>query len=157
MSKPNSITLTNVEAAFAGDSMAHIKYLYFARIARAQGDIETAELFEETASQEVQHAFGHLDVLYPKGSLTAATCLEKAIEGETYEYSEMYPRFREQAVAEQRHDAVSEIDEQIAESKEHAQQFAARLAKAERRFDALARVEEIHANRYRARLAAASR
>jgi len=58
MSKPaqTSVTVKNIEAAFAGESMAHIKYLYFARVCRAQGDEESARIFEETAAQEVQHA-----------------------------------------------------------------------------------------------------
>jgi rubrerythrin len=51
MSKQNSITIKNVEAAFAGKSMAHIKYRYFAKISRAAGDEETAKIFEETAAQ----------------------------------------------------------------------------------------------------------
>ena len=58
-----SITIKNIEAAFAGESMAHIKYRYFAKIARAAGDEAIAKVFEETADQEVQHAFGHLDLL----------------------------------------------------------------------------------------------
>jgi len=74
--------------------MAHIKYLYFARICRAHGDEATARVFEETARQEVQHAFGHMDLLYPADQLDPERCLQMAIEGETYEYTEMYPKFR---------------------------------------------------------------
>src|SRR5476649_1475762 len=84
--KPESVTIKNLEAAFAGESMAHIKYLYFAKVCRAAGDIESAKVFEETAAQEVQHAFGHLDLLYPAGEITPAKALEMAIAGETYEY-----------------------------------------------------------------------
>ena len=54
--KAESVTIKNIEAAFAGESMAHIKYLYFARICREQGDIETAKVFEETATQEYRRA-----------------------------------------------------------------------------------------------------
>ena len=150
-----SVTIKNIEAAFAGESMAHIKYLYFARIARAAGDEHTARVFEETAAQEVQHAFGHLDLLYPQAAMTPARCLEMAIAGETYEYSEMYPTFRHAAVAEGQDAAVREIDEQIAESKEHAARFRATLDKAARRFAALAKVEEKHAQHYRETLARA--
>lgn len=151
--RPQIQTFANLEAAFAGESMAHIKYRYFARIARAQGDEATARIFEETADQEVQHAFGHLDLLYPASSLTPAKALQLAIDGETYEYTEMYPKFRQQAEADGAAHAVTEIDEQIAESREHAAQFAAALAKAQKRFAALAKVEERHANHYKAALA----
>lgn len=153
MKTNESITVKNIEAAFAGESMAHIKYLYFAGIARAAGDVETAKVFEETAAQEVQHAFGHLDLLYPKTDMNVARCLEMAIEGETYEYTEMYPNFRHTAVQEGNAAAIAEYDEQIAESKEHAERFKATLEKAAKRFAALAKVEERHANKYRATLA----
>ena len=155
MSKPESITIKNLESAFAGESMAHIKYRYFAKIARAAGDEETARTFEETADQEVQHAFGHLDLLYPRDQLTPAKALQMAIDGETYEYTEMYPSFRHLAEQEGNSAAVAEMDEQIAESKQHAARFQATLNKAARRFAALARVEERHANQYRAQLARA--
>ena len=146
-------TIQNIEAAFAGESMAFSKYMYFAKICRAAGDEETAKVFEETAAQEVQHAHGHLDLLFPAGTMTPAKCLEMAIAGETHEYTEMYPSFRHTAIQEGNAAAVAEIDEQIAESREHAEQFKATLAKAAKRFDALARVEEKHANHYRAVLA----
>jgi rubrerythrin len=153
MSKPDSsVTIKNLESAFAGESMAHIKYRYFARLCRAAGDEATARTFEETADQEVQHAWGHLDLLYPAATMTPAKCLQMAIEGETYEFTEMYPSFRHAAEAEGHSAAVKEIDEQIAESKEHAARFAETLAKAAKRFAALARVEERHANHYRAQL-----
>ena len=150
--RPEIKTIQNLEAAFAGESMAHIKYRYFAKIAREQGDEATAKAFEETADQEVMHAFGHLDLLYPKSTLTPAKCLEMAIAGETYEYTEMYPKFRETAVSEGNAAAVSEIDEQIEESKEHAAFFQATLEKAAKRFAALAKVEERHANAYQVQL-----
>lgn len=153
MQRPELKTLQNLESAFAGESMAHIKYRYFAKLARAAGDEATARAFEETAEQEVMHAFGHLDLLYPKAEMTPAKCLEIAIAGETYEYTEMYPGFRKTAEAEGNAAAVQEIDEQIAESQEHAQRFAAVLALAAKRFAALARVEERHASHYRSVLA----
>lgn len=151
--KSESITIKNLESAFAGESMAHIKYRYFAKIARAQGDEATAKVFEDTADQEVQHAFGHLDLLYPPAQLTPAKALEMAIAGETYEYTEMYPNFRHLAEQEGNTAAVKEMDEQIEESKEHAARFQQTLAKAAKRFAALAKVEERHANHYKATLA----
>lgn len=153
MQRPEIKTWENLEAAFAGESMAHIKYRYFAKLAREAGDIATAEVFEATADQEVMHAFGHLDLLYPKGEITPAKALQIAIDGETYEYTEMYPSFRKTAEEEGNKAALSEIDEQISESKEHAEQFQAALAKAAKRFAALAKVEERHANHYKATLA----
>ncbi len=149
MSKQPSVTIQNLEAALAGESMANIKYLYFARVCRDMGDEETARVFEETAKQEVQHAFGHMDLLFPKRDLDPARCLQLAIEGETYEYTEMYPKFRHLAEQEGNDPAVREFDQQIEESKEHADQFIATLEKAAKRFAALTKVEERHANRYR--------
>jgi len=151
--KLESVTLKNIEAAFAGESMAHIKYRYFAKMCRAAGDEHSAKVFEETAAQEVQHAFGHLDLLYPAGELTPAKALEMAIAGETYEYTEMYPQFRHLAEQEGNQQAVAEMDGQIQESIEHAQRFRDTLGKAAKRFAALARVEERHADQYRATLA----
>ena len=145
--KAESITVKNIESAFAGESMAHIKYMYFAKICRAAGDEATAKVFEETAAQEVQHAFGHLDLLYPASELTPAKALDMAIAGETYEYTEMYPQFRH--LAEQEGNAAA-VAEQIEESKEHAQRFRDTLTKAAKRFAALAKVEERHANHYKA-------
>lgn len=148
-----STTIRNLEAAFAGEAMAHIKYRYFARLARAAGATEVAEAFEATADQEVAHAFGHLDLLYPKDKLTPARALEIAIEGETYEYTEMYPAFRHLALEEGNAAAVAEYDAQIEESRQHAEQFRRTLELAARRFAALARVEERHANHYKDALA----
>ena len=152
MNASQSVTVKNIEAAFAGESMAHIKYLWFARICRAAGDEASARVFEDTAAQEVQHAFGHAELLFAGQTMTPAKCLQYAIDGETYEYTEMYPRFRHEAEQEGHEAAVAEIDEQIAESKEHAEMFRTVLAKAAKRFAALARVEEKHANHYRAQL-----
>jgi len=149
---PESVTIQNLESAFAGESMAHIKYRYFAKLCREMGDESTATVFEDTADQELLHAFGHADLLFPKANMTPAKALQFAIEGETYEYTEMYPGFRNAAVAEGNTAAVNEIDEQIAESKEHAQMFKAVLEKAAKRFAALAKVEERHARNYQATL-----
>ncbi len=150
-----SITIQNLEAAFAGESMAHIKYRYFSKLAREMGDEDTAKIFEDTASQEILHAFGHLDLLYPKDKMTAAKALQIAIEGETYEYTEMYPKFRHLAIEEGNQAAIAEYDEQIEESRVHASQFQAVLEKAAKRFGALASVEKRHANHYQLALDAA--
>jgi len=141
-----SITIKNLESALAGESQAHVKYRYFARIARAEGFEDVARHFEYTADQELKHAWGHLELLI--GTPSTKECLEKAIEGETYEFTTMYPNFRDDAVHEGNTAAVLEASSQIEESREHAKQFKAVLAKAERRFAALKSVEQRHAAAY---------
>ena len=142
-----SITIKNLESALAGESQAHIKYRYFAKIAREEGFEEVARHFEHTADQELKHAWGHLELLV--GKPTTKECLEKAIEGETYEFTEMYPQFEAIALREGELEAAKEAQHQIAESREHAEQFTAVLAKAQKRFAALKKVEERHANAYK--------
>src|SRR5580658_6255779 len=105
-------TKKNLEAAFAGESMANRKYLYFARIARELGNEEVSELFEETAHQETGHAFAHLDLIYPKADMTVDRLLEIAIEGELYETNQMYPEFERIAQEEGNQTAVAEFQEQ---------------------------------------------
>ena len=139
-----SITIKNLESALAGESQAHIKYRYFAKIAREEGYEDVAKHFEHTADQELLHAWGHLELLIGKPS--TKECLQKAIDGETYEFTTMYPEFVSAAKTEQE---KAEYNEQIAESKEHAEQFAKVLEKAEKRFAALKKVEERHANAYK--------
>jgi len=141
-----SVTIKNLESALAGESMAHIKYRYFARIAMEEGYEDVAKHFWHTADQELLHAWGHLELLIGKPS--TKECLEKAIEGETYEYTEMYPKFEEDAEREGNDDAMLEARLQIQESKEHAEQFKKVLALAEKRFAALAKVEKRHAEAY---------
>jgi rubrerythrin len=141
-----SITIKNLESALAGESQAHIKYRYFARIARAEGFEEVAKHFEHTADQELLHAWGHLELLIGKPS--TKECLEKAIEGETYEFTTMYPGFKAEAEAEGNQAAAGEAQHQIEESIEHAEQFKAVLARAEKRFAALLKVEQRHAQAY---------
>ena len=142
-----SVTLANLGSALAGESQAHVKYRYFAKIAREEGFEDVAKHFEHTADQEILHAWGHLELLI--GKPTTRECLEKAIEGETYEFTEMYPQFQAIALREGEINAAMEAEHQIEESKLHAEQFAAVLAKAEKRFNALKKVEERHANAYK--------
>jgi rubrerythrin len=141
-----SVTLKNLESALAGESQAHVKYRYFAKIARAEGYEEVAKHFEHTADQELLHAWGHLELLVGKPS--TKQCLEMAIEGETHEFTTMYPTMQAEAIAEGNTAAASEAADQTAESKEHAAEFAAVLIKAEKRFTALAKVEQRHAAAY---------
>ena len=141
-----SLTLKNLESALAGESMAHIKYRYFAKIAREEGFEEVAQHFEHTADQEILHAWGHLELLI--GKPNTKECLQKAIEGETYEYTVMYPEFEAVARKDGNEMAEREAQQQIAESRDHAEQFKAVLEKAQRRFAALAKVEKRHAAAY---------
>jgi rubrerythrin len=145
-----SVTLKNLESALAGESMAHIKYRYFAKIARDEGYEDIAKHFWHTADQELLHAWGHLELLIGKPS--TKECLEKAIEGETYEYTTMYPEFHSTAIKEYDMTAAGVALEQIKESKEHAEEFKKVLALAEKRFAALKKIEERHANAYKQKL-----
>src|SRR5918996_3036755 len=91
-------SLDNLKDAFAGESQANRRYLYFARVADIEGFPDIAGLFKDTADAETGHAFGHLDFLKEIGDPatgvpfgTTEKNLKSAIEGETYEYTEMYP------------------------------------------------------------------
>ena len=93
-----SKTHMNLKEAFAGESQANRRYLYFAKVADVEGYPEVAGNFRETAEGETGHAHGHLDYLkkvgdpatdYPIGD--TALNLKSAIAGETHEYTEMYP------------------------------------------------------------------
>lgn len=147
-----SITIKNLESALAGESQAHVKYRYFAKIAREEGHEDIAKHFEHTADQELLHAWGHLELLI--GKPTTKECLEKAIEGETYEFTTMYPQFLSDANIEGNTTFASEAEQQIEESKAHADQFQRVLEKAEKRFAALTKIEKRHAQAYQEKLEA---
>ena len=155
LSKPS--TQTNLEAAFGGESMANRKYLFFADVAKQLGNSELARLFRDTANQETEHAFAHFRLMHPElvvndpASLSdeqkqavLGRCLELAIEGETYEYTTMYPEFAAQARSDRDSGAEAEFNEQISESKDHAGMFRT----AARNFGLLTPVEQHHADRY---------
>ena len=141
-----SQTMQNLADAFAGESQAHTKYRYFAKIAREEGHEEIAKHFEHTADQEILHAWGHLELMIKKP--TTKECLQMAIDGETYEFEHMYPEFKETAEFEGNMVFANEANMQIQESKEHAEQFKQLLNKAEKRFSALAKIEKRHAEAY---------
>jgi len=91
-------TEENLKEAFAGESMANRKYLAFARQAEAEGFHQAARLFRAAAEAETIHATDHLKAL---GMIrTTEENLRAAIEGETYEYTKMYPEFVENAKQE---------------------------------------------------------
>src|SRR6476469_10500732 len=97
-------TEENLKEAFAGESQANRRYLYFAQKADVEGQPDIAALFRSVADGETGHAFGHFDFLAEVGEpvtdvKVGATQdnLKSAIEGETYEYTEMYPGFAKTA------------------------------------------------------------
>jgi rubrerythrin len=94
----------NLKEAFAGEAQANRRYLYFARIADIEGYPDIGGLFRDTSEAETGHAFGHLDFLKEVGDPytgvpigSTEKNLRSAIEGETYEYPEMYPGFAKTA------------------------------------------------------------
>ena len=96
-------TKKNLEDAFAGESMARNKYDYFASVARKAGYVQIANIFEETALNEKEHAklwSKQLEVI----SEDVVSDLKKALEGELYETNVMYPRMAEEAAAEGHND-----------------------------------------------------
>jgi len=142
-------TWKNLEAAFAGESMAYQKYLYFAKIARKNGDEDIAKLFEETARHETAHAQGHLTNLYPMKEMSTEKCLQLAMEGERFEYTEMYPQYAKEAREEGADKAlIEEFVEGEQECKEHAEIFEKRLKKMNKIFDGLTKVEKEHHDNY---------
>ena len=120
----------NLKNAFAGESQANRRYLYFARVADIEGYPDVGGLFRDTSEAETGHAFGHLDFLKEVGDPctgvpigTTAKNLKSAVEGETYEYTEMYPGFAKTA----RDEGLSELAEW---------------------FETLAKAEKSHAGRF---------
>ena len=93
-----SNTEANLKEAFAGESQANRKYTAFAKKAEKEGFKNVARLFKTAAEAEAIHAYGHLGALDGIGS--TADNLKAAIEGETHEFTEMYPPMVEQAAAE---------------------------------------------------------
>ncbi len=97
----------NLKEAFAGESQANRRYLYFARVADIEGYPDMGGLFRDTAEAETGHAFGHLDFLKEIGDPVTEMPIGKteqnlksAVEGETYEYTQMYPGMAKTARAE---------------------------------------------------------
>ena len=91
-------THVNLKEAFAGESQANRRYLYFAKNADVEGYAGVAGLFRDTAEGETGHAHGHLDYLKQVGDPatdkpigTTDKNLKSAVAGETYEYTDMYP------------------------------------------------------------------
>lgn len=111
-----SKTIDNLLAAFAGESQARNKYMFFAKAARKEGYHYIAKIFEESAANEERHAKDHLKLLNGIGD-TAAN-LQKAIDGENYETTEMYPGFAKDAEEEGNMEAAI-LFKQIAKVEKH--------------------------------------
>ena len=123
-------THQNLKDAFAGESQANRRYLYFAKAADIEGYPDVAGLFKNTADAETGHAHGHLDYLKQVGDPATdkpigdtEKNLAAAVAGETYEYTEMYPGM-----------ARTARDEDLAEIAEW--------------FETLAKAEKSHAGRF---------
>jgi rubrerythrin len=126
-----SKTHDNLKEAFAGESQANRRYLYFAQKADIEGYPDVAALFRSVAEGETGHAFGHFDFLVEAGDPVTGEAvgstednLRSAIAGETYEYTEMYPGFARTA-REEGFDEIAEWLETLARAeKSHAGRFA---------------------------------
>ena len=126
-----SKTHANLKEAFAGESQANRRFLYFAKIADVEGNSEVAGLFRDTAEGETGHAHGHLDYLkkvsdpvtdQPIGD--SVSNLKSAAHGETYEYTDMYPAMAKTA-REEGFTEIADWFETLAKAeKSHAGKFS---------------------------------
>lgn len=120
----------NLKEAFAGESQANRRYLYFARRADIEGYTDIGGLFRDTSEAETGHAFGHLDYLKEVGDPATgkpigetSQNLKSAVAGETYEYTEMYPGFAKTA-RQEGFEELAEWFETLAKAeKSHAGRF----------------------------------
>ena len=121
----------NLKGAFAGESQANRRYLYFARIADIEGYPDVGDLFRDTSEAKTGHAFGHLDFLKEVGDPvtdvpigTTEKNLKSAVEGETYEYTEMYPGFAKTARQEGLNELAEWFETLAKAEKSHAGRFS---------------------------------
>ena len=123
-------THTNLRDAFAAESQANRRYLYFAKVADVEGHPDLAGLFRDTAEGETGHAHGHLDYLKRVGDPVtgepigdSVKNLRAAIASETYEYTQMYPGFAK-AAREEGFEEIAEWFETLARAeRSHAGRF----------------------------------
>ena len=127
-------TYENLKVAFADESQANRRYLYFAKLADVEGYPEVASNFRETAEGETGHAHGHLDYLKRVGDPATglplgdtAANLKAAIECETREYSEVYPAMAKAARDEGFADIADWFETLAKAEKLHAARFALML------------------------------
>ena len=120
----------NLKDAFAGESQANRRYLYFAKVADIEGFPDVAGLFRDTADGETGHAHGHLDYLRQVGDPATGEPigstdknLKSAIAGETYEYTQMYPGMAKTARNESFDDIADWLETLAKAEKSHAGRF----------------------------------
>lgn len=114
-------TKENLQTAFAGESQANRKYLAFAKKAEKEGLINVSRLFTAIAEAETIHALKHLEVAGKVG--TTLENLETAIEGETHEFTEMYPDFIQTAAEEKQGKAQKSFELANEAEKVHGETF----------------------------------
>jgi rubrerythrin len=114
-------TEDNLKNAFAGESQANRKYLFFADKAEKEGFKQIAKFFRAAAASETKHARNHLNTL--KGVKSTKENVKAAFDGETHEIEEMYPKFIEEAKAENRSDAIGTFTWAIEAEKGHATEY----------------------------------
>ncbi len=130
MTLKDSKTEQNLKDAFAGESQANRRYLYFAQRADVEGFNDVAAVFRSTAEGETGHAHGHLDYLQLTGDPATglpigntAENLKAAIAGETHEYTDMYPGMAKTA-REEGFDEIADWFETLAKAeRSHANRF----------------------------------
>lgn len=124
-------TEENLQTAFAGESMARNKYTYFASKAKKDGYVQIANIFEETAANEKEHAKMWYKLL--NGGAVGSTIenLKAAAEGENYEWTDMYDQFAKEA-REEGFDDIAVLFEGVAAiEKEHEERYRKLLANIE--------------------------
>ena len=122
-------TEANLAAAFAGESQDRNKYTYFASKAKKDGYVQISKIFEETANNEKEHAKMWYKILTGIGSTPEN--LKAAAEGESFEWTEMYPGFAKEA-REEGFDEIAELFEAVAAiEKEHEERYKKLLSKVE--------------------------
>lgn len=111
-------TEANLATAFAGESQAHTKYLYYASKAKKDGYVQIAELFEETARNEKEHAKIWFKLLHGGAVPSTVENLKDAASGENYEWTDMYKTFAEEARAEG-FDEIADLFEGVGAIEKH--------------------------------------
>ena len=124
-------TEANLMAAFAGESQARNKYDYYASKAKKDGYVQIAELFEETARNEKEHAKLWFKILHDGGIPDTATNLKDAAAGENYEWTDMYATFAKEADEEGFKDIARLFRGVAAIEKEHEERYLKLLANVE--------------------------
>ena len=124
-------TEANLEAAFAGESQARNKYSYYSSVARKEGYVQVANIFEETANNEKEHAKMWFKHLHGGKVPNTLTNLKDAADGENYEWTTMYAEFAKTAREEGFDDIAKEFELVGGIEKEHEERYKAFLANIE--------------------------